>query len=112
VLFRAVGHHPARESRHAAVGMVRRQPGAARRRRGRGFPSAGAQRRMAARRRPRCLRRSQAAGGVRGAGRGAGGEMTLSPDEIVYFSIGPLNISATLVFTWVVIALLVGVSLL
>ena len=37
--------------------------------------------------------------------------MTLSPDEIVYFSIGPLNISATLVFTWIVMALLVGVSL-
>jgi len=37
--------------------------------------------------------------------------MTLSPDEIVYFSIGPLNVSATLVFTWVVMALLVGMSL-
>ncbi|MDY0067767.1 MAG: F0F1 ATP synthase subunit A [Steroidobacteraceae bacterium] len=37
--------------------------------------------------------------------------MTLSPDEIVYFSIGPLKVSATLVFTWVVMALLVGMSL-
>lgn len=38
--------------------------------------------------------------------------MTLSPDEIVYFSIGPLNVSATLVFTWIVMAVLVGASLL
>ncbi len=38
--------------------------------------------------------------------------MNLSPDEIVYFSVGPLDISATLVFTWIVMALLVGVSLL
>ncbi|MDT3679301.1 MAG: F0F1 ATP synthase subunit A [Burkholderiaceae bacterium] len=37
--------------------------------------------------------------------------MKLSPDEIVYFSVGPLDISATLVFTWIVMALLVGVSL-
>ncbi len=37
--------------------------------------------------------------------------MTLSPDEIVYFSIGPLNISATLVYTWIVMAVLVGLSL-
>jgi F-type H+-transporting ATPase subunit a len=37
--------------------------------------------------------------------------MKLSPDEIIYFGIGPLNISATLVFTWIVMALLVGVSL-
>jgi len=37
--------------------------------------------------------------------------MTLSPDEIVYFRLGPLKISATLVFTWVVMALLVGASL-
>ncbi len=37
--------------------------------------------------------------------------MILSPDAIVYFSIGPLNISATLVFTWVMMALLVGASL-
>lgn len=36
--------------------------------------------------------------------------MTLSPDEIVYFALGPLNISATLVFTWIVMALLVGIS--
>jgi len=37
--------------------------------------------------------------------------MTLSPDEIIYFRIGALNVSATLVFTWIVMALLVGVSL-
>lgn len=37
--------------------------------------------------------------------------MNLSPDEIVYFSIGPLKISATLLFTWVVMALMVGASL-
>ncbi len=36
--------------------------------------------------------------------------MTLSPDEVVYFYLGPLPISATLVFTWVVMALLVGLS--
>jgi F-type H+-transporting ATPase subunit a len=33
--------------------------------------------------------------------------MILSPDEIVYATIGPFDISATLVFTWVVMALLV-----
>ena len=38
--------------------------------------------------------------------------MTLSPDEIVYASIGPLPITATLVFTWLVMALLVIASLL
>ena len=38
--------------------------------------------------------------------------MTLSPDEIVYATIGPLPISATLVFTWLVMALLVVGSLL
>lgn len=38
--------------------------------------------------------------------------MNLSPDAIVYFSIGPLHIGATLVFTWIVMALLVGASLL
>lgn len=37
--------------------------------------------------------------------------MTLSPDEIVYFSVGPLAVSATLVFTWVVMVLLIGGSL-
>lgn len=37
--------------------------------------------------------------------------MTLSPDEIVYFHVGPLNVSATLVFTWIIMALLVGASL-
>ena len=36
--------------------------------------------------------------------------MTLSPDEIVYFSLGPLQVSATLVFTWVVMLVLVVVS--
>jgi len=33
--------------------------------------------------------------------------MTLSPDEIVYFTLGPLRVSATLVFTWVIMLLLV-----
>ncbi len=38
--------------------------------------------------------------------------MTISPDEIVYFSVGPLDVSATLVFTWVVMAVLVLASVL
>ncbi|MCD6672905.1 MAG: F0F1 ATP synthase subunit A [Burkholderiaceae bacterium] len=38
--------------------------------------------------------------------------MNLSPDAIVYFRIGPLDIGATLVFTWIVMALLVGAALL
>jgi F-type H+-transporting ATPase subunit a len=38
--------------------------------------------------------------------------MTLSPDEIVYFTLGPLNVSATLVFTWVTMLLLIVVSVL
>lgn len=33
--------------------------------------------------------------------------MTLSPDEIVYFMLGPLPVSATLVFTWLTMLLLV-----
>ena len=36
--------------------------------------------------------------------------MTLSPDEIVYFTLGPLKISATLVFTWLTMAVLVVLS--
>lgn len=36
--------------------------------------------------------------------------MTLSPDEIVYFTLGPLKVSATLVFTWVTMAVLVLLS--
>lgn len=36
--------------------------------------------------------------------------MTLSPDEIVLFRIGGFAVNATLVFTWVVMALLVGVA--
>jgi len=36
--------------------------------------------------------------------------MILSPDGIVYFSVGPLDISATLVFTWLVMAILVVAS--
>lgn len=36
--------------------------------------------------------------------------MTLSPDEIVY-TIGPLTVNATLVFTYLVMALLVGASI-
>lgn len=36
--------------------------------------------------------------------------MRISPDELVFFQWGPLNINATLVFTWVVMALLVLVS--
>lgn len=38
--------------------------------------------------------------------------MRLSPDEIVLFTIGPVSVSATLVFTWVVMALLIAVALL
>ncbi len=37
--------------------------------------------------------------------------MTLTPDEIIYFSVGTFDVSATLLFSWVVIALLVIVSL-
>ena len=36
--------------------------------------------------------------------------MTLSPDEIVYFTVGPLKVTATLVFTWVTMAVLVILS--
>ena len=36
--------------------------------------------------------------------------MTISPDEVVFFTLGPLRVSATLVFTWVVMALLVVAS--
>ena len=36
--------------------------------------------------------------------------MTITPDSIVYWQLGPFAISATLVFTWVVMVLLVGVS--
>jgi F-type H+-transporting ATPase subunit a len=36
--------------------------------------------------------------------------VTLSPDTIVYGRLGPLAINATLVFTWLVMALLVGVA--
>jgi len=36
--------------------------------------------------------------------------MRLSPDEIVWLQLGPWTISATLLFTWVVMAALVGVS--
>lgn len=38
--------------------------------------------------------------------------MTLSPDEVVVFTVGPLAVSATLVYTWVVMAVLVGAALL
>ena len=37
--------------------------------------------------------------------------MTITPDDIVYWQLGPFAISATLVFTWVVMALLAGVTL-
>lgn len=33
--------------------------------------------------------------------------MTLSPDEIVYLTVGPFRVTATLAFTWMVIAILV-----
>lgn len=36
--------------------------------------------------------------------------MTITPDTIVYWQMGPFAISATLVFTWVVMALLAGGS--
>lgn len=36
--------------------------------------------------------------------------MTLSPDDIVYFTLGPVRVTATLVFTWLIMALLVLVS--
>lgn len=38
--------------------------------------------------------------------------MQLTPDATIVFSLGPLDINATLVFTWLVMALLTGVSLL
>jgi F-type H+-transporting ATPase subunit a len=37
--------------------------------------------------------------------------VTLSPDEIVYATVGPFALTATLVFTWVVMAVLLGISL-
>lgn len=36
--------------------------------------------------------------------------MTITPDWIVYWQLGPFGITATLVFTWVVMAILVGFS--
>lgn len=36
--------------------------------------------------------------------------MILSPDELVYFTLGPLKVSATLVFTWLTMAALVLLS--
>lgn len=36
--------------------------------------------------------------------------MTITPDWIVYWQLGPFRITATLVFTWVVMAILVGFS--
>lgn len=36
--------------------------------------------------------------------------MTLSPDAIVYGHVGPVPITATLVFSWIVMAFLVGVA--
>ncbi|MXS85497.1 F0F1 ATP synthase subunit A [Nitrosomonas sp. HPC101] len=36
--------------------------------------------------------------------------MSITPDTIIYWQFGPFAISATLVFTWVVMALLVGSS--
>ena len=36
--------------------------------------------------------------------------MHLSPDEIVYLRLGPIPLNATLVFTWVVMAVLLAVS--
>lgn len=36
--------------------------------------------------------------------------MEISPDEFVYWSNGPFKLNATIVFTWLVMALLVGVS--
>lgn len=38
--------------------------------------------------------------------------MQLTPDATIIFSLGPLDINATLVFTWLVMAVLTGVSLL
>lgn len=37
-------------------------------------------------------------------------EVALSPDSIVFFSIGPLDFNSTIVYTWAVMALLVMVS--
>lgn len=36
--------------------------------------------------------------------------MQLTPDEIVYWRLGPFALSATLVYTWVIIALIVALS--
>jgi len=38
--------------------------------------------------------------------------VTITPDTVVYWQWGPVVISATLVFTWVTMAILVGVSIL
>lgn len=37
--------------------------------------------------------------------------MELTPDAIIAFSIGPVNINNTILFTWVIMALLTGVSM-
>ncbi|HSM54750.1 MAG TPA: F0F1 ATP synthase subunit A [Candidatus Sulfomarinibacteraceae bacterium] len=37
-------------------------------------------------------------------------DVTLTPDEIIYFQYGPIKLTATLVFSWLVMALLVLVS--
>jgi F-type H+-transporting ATPase subunit a len=36
--------------------------------------------------------------------------MDISPDTIIYYEWGPLKLNATIVFTWLVMAILVGVS--
>jgi F-type H+-transporting ATPase subunit a len=36
--------------------------------------------------------------------------MEITPDQIVYFNAGPVRVNATIVFTWVVMAVLVAVS--
>jgi F-type H+-transporting ATPase subunit a len=38
--------------------------------------------------------------------------MSITPDSIVYLQLGPFAVSATIVFTWLVMALLLGISLL
>jgi F-type H+-transporting ATPase subunit a len=36
--------------------------------------------------------------------------MEISPDNIIYWAYGPIKINATILFTWLVMALLVGIS--
>src|SRR5690606_21049294 len=124
VLRRPVGHREAggvaRALARAARPQLRRarRPGRRRahapRQAGRDLPR-GRPRRL----RGRAAARDPGGRGPDGSGPGRGGHpqrgqggpgVTIPPDEVVFFTLGPLRVSATLVFTWVVMALLVVAS--